>query len=343
MFGHGSQLVFGGRVPRQPQHAPAFRARRKAPCSAASSVHAACLKGIDEGTVPAAFPDGLHAGLLLGVLGQRLFDHHFGNGGRKGAQPVLVTPLARNTWTADGRYNDLLAEYAAAVFDLGRQEQVPVIDLHGYAMEGICAEGRERSKRWFYPGDYTHTNDFGACRFAAFVAGRLCALAGRPAPAVPVREPSGPMLPLTPPADAAPTGETPFAVYETQQPDAPLTRADALCQITATLKLFPVNGYKSPFADVVGQAPFAGAVQSAVQSGLIPEHWTADGCLHPGQSVTLAEFLEVLRPGYAARRPLPAGAVADQAVQAGWIDAGADLNGVLTRAQGAAICRRVQI
>ena len=127
------------------------------------------------------------------------------------------------------------------------------------------------------------------------------------------------MLPLTPPADAAPTGETPFAVYETQQPDAPLTRADALCQITATLKLFPVNGYKSPFADVVGQAPFAGAVQSAVQSGLIPEHWTA------------------------ARRPLPAGAVADQAVQAGWIDAGADLNGVLTRAQGAAICRRVQI
>mgnify|MGYP002543849962 FL=1 len=130
---------------------------------------------------------------------------------------------------------------------------------------------------------------------------------------------------------------------ETQQPDAPLTRADALCQITATLKLFPVNGYKSPFADVVGQAPFAGAVQSAVQSGLIPEHWTADGCLHPGQSVTLAEFLEVLRPGYAARRPLPAGAVADQAVQAGWIDAGADLNGVLTRAQGAAICRRVQI
>ena len=121
-------------------------------------------------------------------------------------------------------------------------------------------------------------------------------------------------------------------MYETQQPDAPLTRADALCQITATLKLFPVNGYKSPFADVVGQAPFAGAVQSAVQSGLIPEHWTADGCLHPGQSVTLAEFLEVLRPGYAARRP-----------SSRWIDAGADLNGVLTRAQGAAICRRVQI
>ena len=94
---------------------------------------------------------------------------------------------------------------------------------------------------------------------------------------------------------------------------------------------------------IVAAGPTAGAVQSAVQSGLIPEHWTADGCLHPGQSVTLAEFLEVLRPGYAARRPLPAGAVADQAVQAGWIDAGADLNGVLTRAQGAAICRRVQI
>ena len=34
-------------------------------------------------------------------------------------------------------------------------------------------DGLETAKRWFYPGDYTHTNDFGAYKMAGFVAHAL--------------------------------------------------------------------------------------------------------------------------------------------------------------------------
>ncbi len=37
-----------------------------------------------------------------------------------GAFPVLVTPIARNTWKGnDGTYNDLLEEYAAVCVSVG--------------------------------------------------------------------------------------------------------------------------------------------------------------------------------------------------------------------------------
>ena len=266
----------------------------------------------------------------------------------KGAQPVLVTPLARNSWNADGTYNDLLADFAAAVQDLGEAEGVPVIDLHGEAMGRIVAEGREGAKVWFYPGDYTHTNDFGAYLFARYVAGALCAALGLNAPARAPWAPAGPREPLAPPEGCTltpPEGQgDAFAEYDARDPGAPLTRADALCQITAALRLFPVNGYRSPFADVVGQAPYAGAVQCAVQGNLIPPAWVADGCLHPERSVTLAEFLAVLLPGYATRRPLPqAENDAARAVLAGLIAPDADPAVTLTRTAGAAICRKVHI
>ena len=89
--------------------------------------------------------------------------------------------------------------------------------------------------------------------------------------------------------------------------DGPLTRGDTAQLVAAALHLFPVNGYRSPFADVVGESPLGTAVQCAVQAGLLPARWAADGCLHPAAPVTLGEFLAVLLPGYAIRCPLPAG------------------------------------
>ncbi len=267
---------------------------------------------------------------------------------RKGGRPVLVTPLARNTWTAQGGYNDLLAGYAAAVRALGSAEAVPVIDLHARATEAIEAEGREGARRWFYPGDYTHTNDFGAYRVASFVGGALCRALGLTAPAREGWEIYGAREALAPPEGRGltpPAGQgDAFAAYDAEQPHAPLPRADALRQITAALALFPTNGYRSPFADVVGQAPYAGAVQCAVQAGLIPPGWTLDGCLHPAEPVTLREFAAALLAGYAIRRPLPpADTVERRAVLAGLVGSEADFDAPLTRARGAAICRRVHI
>ena len=120
-----------------------------------------------------------------------------------GAAPVLVTPLARNTWKDAQTYNDLLADNARVVLELAAQESLPAVDLHAWMMRGIQADGMDASRRWYHPCDYTHLNDFGAYRVAGFVAGELRRLGlldgARPWPAE--WAPCGPMEVLEPPQD----------------------------------------------------------------------------------------------------------------------------------------------
>ena len=261
----------------------------------------------------------------------------------KGALPVLVTPLARNSWTSAGLYNDLLADYAAAVQRLGPQTHTTVLDLRQFTMEQIVRAGREDSKRWFYPGDYTHTNDFGAFAAAAFVAEALTPALATPACQRASWPPAGPRTPLAPPAGMAPPEADPYAAFAG---DAPLTRGDTARLVVAALHLFPVNGYRSPFADVVGESPLGTAVQCAVQADLLPARWATDGCLHPAAPVTLGEFLAVLLPGYAIRCPLPAGPdPLAQARAAGLLPDALprDPAAPLRRSQAVEICRRVRI
>lgn len=134
----------------------------------------------------------------------------------QGAYPVLVTPLARNTWSAPEVYNDLLAGHAEAVMDLGTKLDVPVVDLHNAMMDVLCQKGLEPSKAWFHSGDYTHTNDFGAWMASGFVAHELehYGLAHPSDPGLWL--PSGPLAPLSPPADcemAAPADAAPLVDY----------------------------------------------------------------------------------------------------------------------------------
>lgn len=89
-----------------------------------------------------------------------------------GIYPVLVTPLARNTWR-NGGYNDLLEENAAACIEIGAEQQVPVLDLHARSMEYIISKGCDGAKPLFVPGDYTHTNICGAQIVAGMVAAEI--------------------------------------------------------------------------------------------------------------------------------------------------------------------------
>ena len=86
---------------------------------------------------------------------------------------MIVSPLARNTWKGDGSYNDLLEEYAEACRIIAEKENVPYIDLHAYSMDFVVKNGREAARRWYFPSDYTHTNDYGAYMYAGFVASRM--------------------------------------------------------------------------------------------------------------------------------------------------------------------------
>lgn len=273
-----------------------------------------------------------------------------------GAVPVLVTPLARNSWKDAAHYNDFLADFADAVLTLGKAENVMVLDLHTWAMALMQQDGLETAKRWFYPGDYTHTNDFGAYKMAGFVAHALGDALGLMVTDAPEWTPTPPFVPLEAPADCAipaPEGD-PFADYDATRPNDTLTRAEALELAIKALKLFPINVYNDLYSDIVGHETYAGTIQCAAQNDLIPPEWVADGSLYPNQTVTAADFLAVLIPGAAGRRPLAdavpvpdsvpvyARRAVGQAVAEGLIAPEA-LTKPLNRSNAAEICRRLHI
>ncbi len=117
-----------------------------------------------------------------------------------GVSPVLVTPLARNTWASETDYNDMLAPFAQAMFAVGERLRVPVLDLHGAMKDAICRVGLEGAKIWFHAGDYTHTNDFGAYMAAGFVAEEMAGAGLAQKRPLQDWKIYGPMTELAPPA-----------------------------------------------------------------------------------------------------------------------------------------------
>jgi lysophospholipase L1-like esterase len=96
----------------------------------------------------------------------------------KDAIPVLVTPMERRRWK-DGQFQPTLADYAAAVRQVGTEDNVPVIDLNAMSQEFYRALGPDGSTQAFvhypantFPGqpaelkDDTHFNSYGAYELA---------------------------------------------------------------------------------------------------------------------------------------------------------------------------------
>ncbi|WP_426445500.1 rhamnogalacturonan acetylesterase [Paenibacillus sp. S-38] len=104
----------------------------------------------------------------------------------KGAVPVLITPVERRGFTADGQVKDSHGMYPNAVRELGEAENVPVIDLTAKSKALYEELGPERTKSlflWLNPGestnypngvqDNTHFQENGAKQIAKLVAGGL--------------------------------------------------------------------------------------------------------------------------------------------------------------------------
>lgn len=225
----------------------------------------------------------------------------------KGAVPVLVTPLARNTWKgSDGTYNDLLKGYADEVIRIGKDMSVPVLCLHRKSMEFIMEHGLEESKRWFYPSDYTHTNDYGAWLMAGFIMEELikAKITVSGAGEMPSWEPvemGTEIFPDCPVSMDLPAKEEAFMP---DRPEDNLTRVEALDFVIRAVHYFPTNVYNDLFSDVIGHEWFAGTVECAVQNGLIPQEMRKGGAFHPNQEITLEEFLWISVTGYKSRKQL---------------------------------------
>ena len=52
-----------------------------------------------------------------------------------GATPILVTPMTRRQFTAEGKIKTILRPYAEAMIKVSKQENVVVIDLHAKSVE----------------------------------------------------------------------------------------------------------------------------------------------------------------------------------------------------------------
>jgi lysophospholipase L1-like esterase len=255
----------------------------------------------------------------------------------KGAIPVLVTPLCRNSWKgSDGTYNDLLEEYAKIIIEIGKEKNVPVIDLHKDSYDFITTIGLEDGKRYFYPGDYTHTNDFGAYKMASYIAKGFQAINGlKDYPLSDVPEwipPKHIELPIPPKGfedtkpPVAASFQVPFTDIDTCEnkdkiteltsigvipntdtlfrPNDLLTRVEALIMIVKVSNFFPTNVYNDMFKDIVGHEWYAGTVECSWTNGIVDKA-LVDENFYPNKPVTYEELISFVINGYKSRKSLP--------------------------------------
>lgn len=104
----------------------------------------------------------------------------------KGAKPILLTPISRRWFDADGLLTQTHGDYPRAMEALAWREGVPLIDLTGRSASAYKEKGNLRSRQWFtqfeagehpnYPEgimDDTHLNEDGAVAIARIAAQAL--------------------------------------------------------------------------------------------------------------------------------------------------------------------------
>ena len=87
---------------------------------------------------------------------------------RRGATPVLVTPMNRRTFGPDGKIRNSLGDYPEAVRQTAAEEKVAVIDLNAMSAVFYEALGPDKSPVAFGAGgrDGTHHSGYGAYELA---------------------------------------------------------------------------------------------------------------------------------------------------------------------------------
>lgn len=68
-----------------------------------------------------------------------------------GIKPILVTPVARRYWQADGTIKDDLGPWVAAMQQVAADKNVPLMQLHEKAIELYLKTGRAVTEQWGLP------------------------------------------------------------------------------------------------------------------------------------------------------------------------------------------------
>lgn len=247
----------------------------------------------------------------------------------KGAIPVIVTSLSRIPSKDDQGWYDLLGDHAEACRRVGREWQVPVIDLHKHSFELFCQMGRESLKGYFK--DEAHTNDYGAMLMAEFIASEikrqhiepLCWYMNEvvPSPWIPdesLRPPQQELLPLDlPEKPILPTDlpELPYADCVGIKELDGLKEAMHNNLLDPTLKYFhpyaemprgqfvfiflkaapyPKRPYQGRYCDLYKYEFDAPNVQALIDAGLIDETTTWENRFRPDDAITGGELISFI-------------------------------------------------
>lgn len=91
----------------------------------------------------------------------------------KGGNPILITPIHRRTFDADGKITNSHGDYPEATRQASKEKGVPLIDLTAMSKDLYEALGKDGSGALFKEGDGTHHNNYGAYELAKLVATSL--------------------------------------------------------------------------------------------------------------------------------------------------------------------------
>ena len=133
-----------------------------------------------------------------------------------GATPLLVTPMNRLTFDAEGKITNSLGDYPEAVREAGREEGVAVIDLNEMSKPLYEALGREDAHLLFAGKDTTHHSDYGSYQLAKCVVEAIrrqgLPLAKYVVEGLPRYDPAhpDPFASFAVPPETAPTGQKPY-------------------------------------------------------------------------------------------------------------------------------------
>lgn len=98
----------------------------------------------------------------------------------KGAQPIVISPIPRNIWSADNKVGRNIHDYGLWAAQVAESEHVPFLDLNKIVADRYDALGPDKVKAEYFPGDHTHTSPAGAELNAESVVEGIKALDGCP-------------------------------------------------------------------------------------------------------------------------------------------------------------------
>lgn len=261
------------------------------------------------------------------------------------AIPVLVTPISKNGWRAGSVFNDLLVEYSEICKQVAAQYGIPIVQLHDLTAEFVKNQGMEHAKNYYFPSDFTHTNDFGGYLYASYVYEELIRYG------ICERHEYQPWIPDENALKKLPHGFRPRNALAEDYFDKIerggdiITRAECLQLAAAAMRFSLTNVYNDRYSDVLGHETYAGIIETAYENGFIPSELEENGKIFPEKKANGDEFLKILLNALSCRKSLDihGKTTVESAQLLDILPNDFKAEKLLTRADAAAMCKKVHI